>query len=779
MKAIRIFPSKRNWLGCLLALAGLLLASQPAHATLLLQYTFDDSTNAAFALDSSANPTNGFFTGAATRTASGQTPTGTGYALNLVGSNNWLTVSNAAKLNPTGGLTNFTLVTWLNLQGDPALSDRLFGKETTTNGFGLELYTPTSGTISSTNFRLALYVNNLSSLAATTANLNATNRWLFVAVTYDGTGTVGDPNYKNVTYYTGTPVASVAQFGAGIVANRGYALTNTSPLRIGSTPASGSDRTPPAWLDDVRIYDTILTASDLEAIRQQDVPPMLVGNVLANPSFESDPFGETTNLLGWIAYGGNAYSETSQALALSGTNYFKVHQAFNGQVNNTGIYQDYISGPGAVYSADGWACNLSSDKLAGQNLAWIEVTFRDANANVLALYRSALITTNSIATGAFPMNIWTDLPVTNQYNPNTGNITNTVAQLVAPTGTYFIRYQVNLQGDTNAAAKGSVYFDDLNLAPADGASYGSWNIVWSDEFNGTNLNPTVWTYDTGTGCPNCGWGNSELEYYTSRTNNAFVSGGLLHIVAQEESYGGQSYTSARMKSQGRFSCQYGRLEWRAKLPSGVGCWPALWLLGTNFTTIGWPGCGEIDVMENNGSTPGTVQSALHSGSDETGYYNFLNGDSVTNFHTYTLDWSPTAILYYVDGHLYQSQSNWDSSVGGAYPFPFNQPFFFIMNLAIGGDFLSNPSQSAINAGTAFPAEMQVDYVRIYNLTAPLMLSFTRTNSNLILAWPSSIVCHLQTQTNLLGTSWSDIVTTSNSIQINPSGRGAFYRLKSP
>ena len=131
------------------------------------------------------------------------------------------------------------------------------------------------------------------------------------------------------------------------------------------------------------------------------VTPVLGGNVLINPGFESDPSGQTTDLPGWNAYGGNAYGETSQTVAHSGSNYFKVYQAFNGVVNYTGIYQDFISGPGAVYSANGWAYTLSSDALAGQNIAWIEVTFRDANANILALYRSILITTNSIATRAF------------------------------------------------------------------------------------------------------------------------------------------------------------------------------------------------------------------------------------------------------------------------------------------------------------------------------------------------------------------------------------------
>jgi beta-glucanase (GH16 family) len=508
----------------------------------------------------------------------------------------------------------------------------------------------------------------------------------------------------------------------------------------------------------------------------------LAANVLLNPGFELDPTGQTTTILGWNAYGGNAYSETSATQAHSGTNYLKVYQAFNGEVNYTGVYQDYISGPGAAYSADGWAYTLSSDKLAGQNAAWIEVTFRDSDANILALYRSELISTNAIATGIFPVNTWLDLPVTNQYNPGNYQVTNTVSQLVAPTGTYFVRYQIVFQGDANYSA-GSVYFDDLTLQPIGNSSYGSFNIVWSDEFNGNSINTNTWTFDIGNGGANPGWGNDELEYYTSNAANAYVSNGCLHIVALQQSTNGFSYTSVRMKSEGLFSWLYGRIEWRAQLPQGVGCWPALWMLGTNITTIGWPGCGEVDVMENNGSNSLAVQGSLHSGSDETAIYNFLGGDSATNFHTYTLDWTTNAFLFYVDGHLYETQTGWGTSTANAYPFPFDQPFFFLMNMAIGGTYLGNPSMQAINAGTPFPVEMLVDYLRIYTQTAPLQIFIAATNSNIYLSWPSNIVCHLQGQTNIgsggLGTNWINIATTTNSLQIPPGNGTAFYRLASP
>src|SRR6266849_6141306 len=283
-------------------------------------------------------------------------------------------------------------------------------------------------------------------------------------------------------------------------------------------------------------------------------------NVLTNPGFDLDPPGQSQNLVGWTWYGqswGNTFNETG-SVARSGSNYFKVFQGFTGGVNYNGIYQDYISGAAATYSADGWAYTISTDTLAGQNVAWIEVTFRDANATILALYRSSLITTNSIATGMFPKNTWVDLPVTNQYNPVTFTVTNTATTLIAPAGTYFVRYQIVFQGDA-AGSAGSMYFDDLTLNQTGGAPYGNWNIVWSDEFNGASIVTNVWTYDIGGG----GWGNNELEYYTSRAQNAFVSNGVLNIVARQENFGGQNYTSARMKTEGLVSWKYGRFAWRA------------------------------------------------------------------------------------------------------------------------------------------------------------------------------------------------------------------------
>jgi beta-glucanase (GH16 family) len=501
-------------------------------------------------------------------------------------------------------------------------------------------------------------------------------------------------------------------------------------------------------------------------------------SLLLNPGFEMDPSGHNQTILGWTIYGSNSYNESGTSVAHSGTNYFKVYQGFNGFINYTGIYQDNASGPGAVYAADGWAYSALGDSLAGQNVAWIEVTFRDAKANILTLYRSQAISAAMIANGTFPKNTWVQLPVTNQYNPSTYQFIGTVTSLVAPAQTSFVRYQIVFQGDA-ANSGGSMYFDDLDLVPLANAPYGDWNIVWSDEFNGTAINTNVWTFDLGNGSG--GWGNSELEYYTSRSSNAYVSNGVLHIVARQESTNGFAYTSARMKTQGLYSHTRGRYEFRARFPAGLGYWPALWLLGTNITSVGWPACGEIDVTEIKGNAPSTIYGSIHSGSD-AGLTYTIPGGSSTDFHTYLLEWNTNSISWYVDGIPYETQTSWSSSLG-AFPAPFDRPFFIIMNLAVGGQFLGYPSVGTINANTTVPGDMQVDYVRIYEHTAPLQLSIAQSGGVPILSWPTNIVCHLQTRTNLVSNgvdpTWVDVQAATNPYPVPTNVDAAYFRLVSP
>ena len=193
-------------------------------------------------------------------------------------------------------------------------------------------------------------------------------------------------------------------------------------------------------------------------------------------------------------------------------------------------------------------------------------------------------------------------------------------------------------------------------------------LVWSDEFDGTSLDTTHWTFDLGTGPPYPGWGNNELEYYTSRPENVYVTNGVLHIVALQESYNGSSYTSAKLKTRGLFYQKYGRFEFRASLPHGQGYWPALWLLPEDSVYGGWAASGEIDLMENKGSNPTNVLGTLHFGGtypNQAQSYGpsfvFPAGDSVTNFHIYALEWSSNAIRWYVDNQLYETQTSWWSS----------------------------------------------------------------------------------------------------------------------
>ncbi|MDB6023450.1 MAG: hypothetical protein JWQ04_3307 [Pedosphaera sp.] len=522
---------------------------------------------------------------------------------------------------------------------------------------------------------------------------------------------------------------------------------------------------------------------------------VLAANILNDPGFEATPGGVQTNLVvGWTTYGQNpdTYTEFNTNIARSGSNYFKVYQAFTGSVNYNGAYQDITANVGNAYTADGWMRSASMDKLAGGNVAWIEVSFRDASTAILGLYRSALITTNSIATGTFPLDTWVHLPVTNQYDPNLFVLTNTVTSLVAPAGTAFVRYQLMFQGDANYSG-GSVYFDDQNLVQTltNTPAATAWNIVWNDEFNGPTVDLTHWKFETGNGSG--GWGNNELEYYTSRTQNVFTASGALHIKALKESYSGFSYTSTRMKTQDLFTKKYGRFEFRAKLPSGQGYWPAIWMMPQSSVYGGWAASGEIDVMENKGSDPANVLGTIHFGG---GYpnntqsfgnpYAFPNGDSVTNFHNYRLDWTTNSIGWYVDGQLYETQTSWwsssnptNTSIRNPYPAPFDQPFYLILNLAIGGNFGGNP-----NTSTVFPGEMQVDYIRVYDQTAPMQISLGRVGSNLVLSWPSQIVCHLQLQTNqtgMLTTNWIDLAGTASpyDVPLPATNRGVFYRLVSP
>lgn len=225
-------------------------------------------------------------------------------------------------------------------------------------------------------------------------------------------------------------------------------------------------------------------------------------------------------------------------------------------------------------------------------------------------------------------------------------------------------------------------------------------LVWSDEFNTDGLpDPSKWGYDLGAG----GWGNSEAEYYTNRKENASVSNGTLKIIAQKESYNGSAYTSARLLTKDKYAFTFGKVEVKAKVPSGLGTWPAVWMLGSNIGSIGWPACGEIDIMEHRGSELNKIFGTLHytgrSGGNANGSTKEISNAS-TEFHIYALEWTPNSIKISVDNQVYHSVFN--SSA-----LPFNRDFFIIMNLAMGGNF-AGPIDPSFTSAT-----LEIDYIRVY------------------------------------------------------------------
>ena len=226
----------------------------------------------------------------------------------------------------------------------------------------------------------------------------------------------------------------------------------------------------------------------------------------------------------------------------------------------------------------------------------------------------------------------------------------------------------------------------------------SWQLVWSDEFT-TSISP-AWTFESGGG----GWGNGELEYY--RQQNATVQGGQLLITARKENYGGMKYTSARMKTQGSKSWTYGRMEARISMPAFQGIWPAFWMLGDTISKVGWPSCGEIDIMEHI-NTGGTVNGTIHwaNANGSAAQYGGSTTTTVTGYHIYAVEWDSTAIKWYVDSVLYNT-ANIANNINHTNAFHHN--FFIILNMAVGGSW-----PGTVIDTNALPATMYVDYVRVY------------------------------------------------------------------
>jgi hypothetical protein len=227
------------------------------------------------------------------------------------------------------------------------------------------------------------------------------------------------------------------------------------------------------------------------------------------------------------------------------------------------------------------------------------------------------------------------------------------------------------------------------------------NLAWSEEFQTFALNTSVWNYEQGAG----GWGNNELQKYTNLIDNVHPDSGYLHISALNPS--GTTYTSGRINTNGKKQFTYGRIDIRAKLPEGKGLWPALWMLGTNYTTLGWPKCGEIDIMELLGHEPSIAHGAVHFDSNghasRTNSFTLTTGKFSSGFHVFSLVWTPNKLIWMVDKQqfFYLTRAEIPS-------FPFDLPQFFILNVAVGGNWPGSPDQT-----TVFPQHMIVDYIRVY------------------------------------------------------------------
>lgn len=250
-------------------------------------------------------------------------------------------------------------------------------------------------------------------------------------------------------------------------------------------------------------------------------------------------------------------------------------------------------------------------------------------------------------------------------------------------------------------------------------------LIWSDEFDGATINRSNWVFESGN---NNGWGNNELEYYTSRAANATISNGNLLIIAKQEAYGGKSYTSARMKTQGLHEFTYGKIEARIKAPVGQGIWPAFWMLGKNINQVGWPKCGEIDILEhiNNVSY---VNGTIHWDNNGHKQYGTTTTCNVKQYHVYGIEWDSKAIKWFVDGKKFVEASianNINSTD------EFHAPFFILLNLAVGGNWPGSPDGT-----TVFPDTMYVDYVRVYGLsTATSSINGGKTKQGISQNYPN-------------------------------------------
>jgi beta-glucanase (GH16 family) len=342
------------------------------------------------------------------------------------------------------------------------------------------------------------------------------------------------------------------------------------------------------------------------------------------------------------------------------------------------------------------------------------------NVTLSAAYSKAVTVNYATAEGkAKASEDFTNASGTLTFQPNETSKTISVSVVADDLKEANDDFKINLSNAVNAnvlksSAVGTIENDDtkvgFNNAGYDApTSYAGYTLAWSDEFNSNTLDNSIWSFENGDGCPNlCGWGNNELEYY--RPENLSFQDGKLIIEARQENVGGKNYTSSKILTRGKKSFKFGRIDIRAKLPYGKGIWPAFWLLPQNNVYGGWPKSGEIDLMELVGHEPNRSHGTLHygPGPGSTQFnrsYTLPSGKFHDEFHVFSLEWKQDQIKWYIDGNLF---STFNKSDAGANTYPFNEEFFLIFNLAVGGNWPGNP-----DATTYVPQWLIVDYVRVY------------------------------------------------------------------
>jgi beta-glucanase (GH16 family) len=281
--------------------------------------------------------------------------------------------------------------------------------------------------------------------------------------------------------------------------------------------------------------------------------------------------------------------------------------------------------------------------------------------------------------------------------------------------TFFVQFSEAVNATIKGVGKatGTIICADGSYLPVDDNGYSTatdfpgLTLKWNEEFTGAALDNSSWNYETG----GDGWGNNELEMYTNSPKNSFITkGGYLVIEARKEKVGSNDYTSARLQTKGKKEFTYGRMDIRAKLPKGQGIWPAIWMLGSNISTTLWPACGEIDIMELLGHQPAKAYGTMHWGNVGAGSthigseYTLGNGNFSDKFHVFTIIRSADKIEWFVDEQKFFTGNTTDVTGDN----PFDKPFFFILNVAVGGHWPGNP-----DANTSFPQRMIVDYVRVF------------------------------------------------------------------